>query len=71
MHAPVQGEENDLVEKIRAVQVSRVQGPLELVKRNLPEPGRTGANQGTGLWHLLKKIIEVNDASENEPRGRS
>ncbi len=39
--------------KMRAVQVSRAGGPLEIVEREIPEPGAgLRANQSASLRHL-------------------
>ena len=42
--------------KMRAVQVSRPGGPLEIVEREIPEPGRgLRANQSPGVRRLPQR----------------
>ena len=44
--------------KMRAVQVPRVGGPLEMVEREIPEPGPGFVrNQSASLWHGLPAAI--------------
>ena len=45
--------------KMRAVQVSKPKGPLELVERDIPEPGpRRGADQSPGLRRLPQRFAD-------------
>ncbi len=37
---------------MRAVQVTRVKGPFEIIEREIPNPGPDNADQSRGLRHL-------------------